>query len=157
MACNVSAFAPQTKTAATTQIDSRISFKNIHHHNSQHNILSALPTGGNEFYDLHQSIASMSHLLDATTATITSSSQVLSDAATAIVEEEAQSGGGWWESYLNIFKNALNLVHTTIDQPLRNVGWDQTWGISIFLFTICKCHLVFYIFVCLVDFVLLFE
>lgn len=26
-------------------------------------------------------------------------------------------------------------MHSTIDQPLRSAGWDQTWGVSIFLFT----------------------
>jgi len=31
----------------------------------------------------------------------------------------------------------LELVHSTIDQPLRNAGFDQTWGVSIFAFTFC--------------------
>ena len=31
-------------------------------------------------------------------------------------------------------------VHSTIDQPLRNAGFDQTWGPSIFLFTTGASH-----------------
>ena len=55
----------------------------------------------------------------------------LSDAAEAVVKED----GGWWNSYLLIFKGALQGVHDTIDPPLRSAGITQTWGISIFLFT----------------------
>ena len=55
----------------------------------------------------------------------------LSDAAEVVVKED----GGWWNSYLLIFKGALQGVHDTIDPPLRNAGITQTWGISIFLFT----------------------
>jgi hypothetical protein len=47
----------------------------------------------------------------------------------------ASDDGGWWGAYLNLFKSALLLVHDTIDGPLRSVGWTQTWGVSIFLFT----------------------
>ena len=62
-----------------------------------------------------------------------SSSQFLADAAV-----EAADKSSWWTSYLAIFKGALNLVHSTIDQPLRSVGIDQTWGISIAIFTAGK-------------------
>jgi YidC/Oxa1 family membrane protein insertase len=62
------------------------------------------------------------------------SSQFLADAAV-----EAADKSSWWTSYLAIFKGALNLVHSTIDQPLRSVGIDQTWGISIAIFTAGKC------------------
>lgn len=61
------------------------------------------------------------------------SSQFLADAAV-----EAADKSSWWTSYLAIFKGALNLVHSTIDQPLRSVGIDQTWGISIAIFTAGK-------------------
>jgi hypothetical protein len=61
------------------------------------------------------------------------SSQFLADAAV-----EAADKSSWWTSYLAIFKGALNLVHTTIDAPLRSVGIDQTWGISIAIFTAGK-------------------
>lgn len=62
-----------------------------------------------------------------------SSSQFLADAAVETAEKTS-----WWTSYLAIFKGALNLVHSTIDQPLRSVGIDQTWGISIAIFTAGK-------------------
>lgn len=57
-------------------------------------------------------------------------STLLADAAAA-----ASQDGGWWESYLKAYKGGLTLVHSTINDPLRNMGWDQTWGVSIFLFT----------------------
>lgn len=85
--------------------------------------LAVLPGGGSEFYDLHHSFT---HILS-------TSSHLLSDASTTAIEEA--SDPGLWDQYLNIFKAALELVHSTIDQPLKNAGWDQTWGISIFLFT----------------------
>jgi hypothetical protein len=59
-----------------------------------------------------------------------STSMVLSDAAIAAAKEL-----GWWDRYLLLFKNTLLFVHSTIDGPLRSAGWDQTWGVSIFLFT----------------------
>lgn len=60
----------------------------------------------------------------------TSSSVTLSDAATTPTND-----GGWWQNYLNFMKGALTTVHSTIDQPLRDMGVTQTWGPSIFLFT----------------------
>lgn len=126
-----SAFAPQPHIITSSSSSSKTS-KTLKH-DQQSQILPALPLGGHELYDLHQS---MSHLVDATLSSVSSTSNLLSDAAAAVVEEE--QGGGLWESYLEIFKNFLNLVHSTIDQPLRSAGWDQTWGVSIFLFTIRK-------------------
>ena len=69
------------------------------------------------------------HQLDALFA---SSTQFLSDAAAA----EQKSGP--WQAYLQLFKNALSFVHSTIDGPLEKVGITQTWGISIALFTASK-------------------
>jgi len=62
---------------------------------------------------------------------VSSTSTLLSDAAAAVPDEPT----GWWANYLNVYKNSLLFVHSTIDQPLRNAGFDQTWGPSIFLFT----------------------
>ena len=45
---------------------------------------------------------------------------------------------GWWGKYLNIFKSTLELVHSTIDAPLKSVGVENTWGISIAVFTLSK-------------------
>lgn len=45
---------------------------------------------------------------------------------------------GWWGQYINLFKSTLLWVHGNIDGPLRSVGFDQTWGVSIALFTLSK-------------------
>ena len=65
-----------------------------------------------------------------------STSHFLADADAA--GEQNSQGGGWWASYLQIFKNTLSDVHSTIDGPLRSVGIEQTWGVSIFIFTASK-------------------
>lgn len=69
---------------------------------------------------------------------IHSTSTLLSDASAAVDVPEAAKDAGWWENYLNLYKSLLLGVHSVVDQPLRNVGWDQTWGVSIFLFTARK-------------------
>jgi YidC/Oxa1 family membrane protein insertase len=66
-----------------------------------------------------------------------STTQWLADAAPAAQDE------GWWSSYINIFKTALLFVHSTIDGPLRSLGIEQTWGISIAVFTACTYRAVF--------------
>lgn len=66
---------------------------------------------------------------------VATSSQLLADAADAAVD--ATKDSGWWQSYLNLFKSALTLVHSTIDPPLRSMGITETWGISIAVFTAC--------------------
>ena len=68
----------------------------------------------------------------------TSTSMVLSDAAGATVEA-ASEDGGWWQSYLQIFRNILVFVHDSVDGPLKSIGVENTWGISIALFTMSKC------------------
>eukprot|EP00568_Trieres_chinensis_P001447 CAMPEP_0183293218 /NCGR_PEP_ID=MMETSP0160_2-20130417/1986_1 /TAXON_ID=2839 ORGANISM="Odontella Sinensis, Strain Grunow 1884" /NCGR_SAMPLE_ID=MMETSP0160_2 /ASSEMBLY_ACC=CAM_ASM_000250 /LENGTH=496 /DNA_ID=CAMNT_0025454301 /DNA_START=155 /DNA_END=1645 /DNA_ORIENTATION=+ len=69
-----------------------------------------------------------------------SASQFLADAATATADVATDAakdgdGGGWWQNYLNLFKSGLVYVHSSIDGPLRSVGFDQTWGVSIAIFT----------------------
>jgi hypothetical protein len=90
---------------------------------------------------LTDSAHAWSHLLNeaavASTATAASTS-TLTLAADVAAEVAKEGGGGWWASYLNIFKSALLLVHSTIDGPLRSVGFTQTWGLSIAIFTACK-------------------
>lgn len=76
-----------------------------------------------ESIDATTTAAAIQHLLD-------SSSAILSDAAGAAADD-----GGWWQSYLNVYKSLLIGVHSVIDEPLRNSGWDQTWGVSIAIFT----------------------
>jgi hypothetical protein len=65
------------------------------------------------------------------------SSHLLAD-ATEAAAEESQKAGGWWGAYLNIFENALLLVHSTITPSLNNMGITQTWGLSIAIFTAGK-------------------
>jgi len=57
-------------------------------------------------------------------------SMVLADAAVAQTEDV-----GKWQSFINIFKDILTSVHSSVDGPLKNMGIEQTWGPSIFLFT----------------------
>lgn len=62
------------------------------------------------------------------------SSQLLAaatDAAAGVATEDT----GWWQQYLEIFKGTLQKVHSTIDGPLKSMGIENTWGISIALFT----------------------
>ena len=56
----------------------------------------------------------------------------IADAADAAEKEDI----GLWESYIQLYKNGLAFVHDNIvDEPLRKMGFTQTWGPSIFLFT----------------------
>jgi hypothetical protein len=80
---------------------------------------------------LHQQVPSFSDFF-----------QTLSDSASAAAAAGAPADDGWWAAYLNVFKSALLLVHDTIDGPLRSVGWTQTWGVSIFLFTAGTCAFI---------------
>jgi len=57
-------------------------------------------------------------------------SMLLADAAVVQTEDV-----GKWQSFINIFKDILTSVHSSVDGPLKNVGIEQTWGPSIFLFT----------------------
>lgn len=83
--------------------------------------------------------AAFDQILHQSHAALLSSSHMLADAAAASADAAADVNAaekvGWWQSYLTLFKNALSLVHSTIDGPLRSIGIDQTWGISIALFT----------------------
>lgn len=119
---SVSAFAPESRIPSSQTLG-----VNSNNYKSNSALSALLPGGGSEFIDLH-------HSLSHTLSSLSTSSTLLSDAAAAVAEEAAE-GGGWWDSYLQIYKNLLEAVHSTVDQPLRNAGWDQTWGVSIFLFT----------------------
>jgi hypothetical protein len=74
--------------------------------------------------------------VDALLNAMESTSRLVAEATAAAVAEE--SSGGWWSSYLSVFKNFLGFVHSTVDGPLKSVGIEQTWGVSIALFTIRK-------------------
>lgn len=65
-------------------------------------------------------------------------STLLADAAAATADvavDAAKEDSGWWQQFLSVFKAGLVAVHSTVDGPLRSAGWDQTWGVSIALFT----------------------
>jgi len=64
---------------------------------------------------------------------VPTTAQWLADAAVAAAAETKDVG--WWEQYINIFKSALELVHSTVEGPLKAVGIEQTWGPSIAIFT----------------------
>jgi len=62
---------------------------------------------------------------------------LVSNSAAAAADTAADQQS-WWANYLQVFRNILVLVHTTVDGPLKNAGVENTWGISIALFTCGK-------------------
>uniref|UniRef100_A0A7S2GSG5 Membrane insertase YidC/Oxa/ALB C-terminal domain-containing protein n=1 Tax=Helicotheca tamesis TaxID=374047 RepID=A0A7S2GSG5_9STRA len=88
-----------------------------------------------DLIDIHTTATSISHAADIFHSHLSSASTLLADAADAAAEVADADKTGWWQSYLNVFKGCLIFVHSKIDEPLRGVGWEQTWGISIALFT----------------------
>jgi hypothetical protein len=89
--------------------------------------------------DVEATSAALQHIIHST-------STILSDAAaaTADVATDAKADAGWWQNYLQLYKSLLLGVHSTIDQPLRDAGWDQTWGVSIAVFTASEYHIVLF-------------
>ena len=89
--------------------------------------LFALPL--QELHDVHLFLTSSS------VSSMDGSMMWLSDAADALTTT-ASEDVGWWQSYLNFLKSILIGIHDTIDDPLRNnFNFEQTWGVSIALFT----------------------
>lgn len=86
---------------------------------------------------LPEHVDALSTVFDQCQNIMASSSSMLADAAsvTADASDMPTTDSGWWESYLNIFKVTIELVHSAIDAPLRNAGITQTWGLSIAIFT----------------------
>mmetsp|Transcript_18551 Transcript_18551/g.38906 ORF Transcript_18551/g.38906 Transcript_18551/m.38906 type:complete len:424 (+) Transcript_18551:145-1416(+) len=81
--------------------------------------ISMIPHGFEEMHNLH-------HHVDLLTQTST----WIADAADAAADD------GLWEKYIRLYRNGLAFVHDNIvDEPLRKMGFEQTWGVSIFLFT----------------------
>jgi len=119
----LSPLSPNTGTNPTFLSASSLTTSKQPYHTRSPTRLQALPlpNGGTELLDLHFAV---DHALR-------SSSAFLSDAAVATAEKDP----GWWDNYISLYKTALTIVHSKIDQPLRDAGWDQTWGVSIFLFT----------------------
>jgi len=75
-------------------------------------------------------------LTDLVVQQASSHSWLLADAATTTATP-ATTDVGWWGQYINIFKASLEFVHSTIEQPLKSMGVEQTWGPSIAIFTMC--------------------
>ena len=67
---------------------------------------------------------------------LSSTTQWLADATAAVVDEAAAKKDlGLWGSYIQLFKNSLSLVHSTVEGPLKSIGVEHSWGISIGIFT----------------------
>lgn len=72
---------------------------------------------------------------------VSQASNWIADAAAAAAD--ANEDIGLWEKYIQLYKNGLAFVHDNIvDEPLRKMGFEQTWGPSIFLFTAGELDLV---------------
>eukprot|EP00587_Corethron_hystrix_P004006 CAMPEP_0113307238 /NCGR_PEP_ID=MMETSP0010_2-20120614/6164_1 /TAXON_ID=216773 ORGANISM="Corethron hystrix, Strain 308" /NCGR_SAMPLE_ID=MMETSP0010_2 /ASSEMBLY_ACC=CAM_ASM_000155 /LENGTH=429 /DNA_ID=CAMNT_0000162055 /DNA_START=337 /DNA_END=1626 /DNA_ORIENTATION=+ /assembly_acc=CAM_ASM_000155 len=92
-----------------------------------------------QFDALHLAFQSSSHLLSDAVAAVVPSDAV--DAVAAVGSDvadaaaDATDDNGWWQQYLQIVKGILVWVHSNVDPPLRAAGFEQTWGVSIFVFT----------------------
>lgn len=84
--------------------------------------------------DISNHVSSNAPVIPEISTSSTDITQWIADASTTAVDT-TQDDGGWWKAYINIFKSILTFVHSSIDGPLRSVGIEQTWGVSIFLFT----------------------
>jgi len=94
--------------------------------------LNLVPETLSQVHDVHSVLQDVD--FNTLSDILSSSSHILSDASAAAAEASNQDGG-WWDSYLNLYKSSLLFVHNAIDQPFKNSGWDQTWGIAIAAFT----------------------
>lgn len=70
-------------------------------------------------------------------ATTSANTQWLADAAVATADQAADDGG-WWGNFIDAFKYGITFIHNAVDGPLRSFGVENTWGISIALFTFSK-------------------
>jgi hypothetical protein len=102
--------------------------------------LSVLPVPVEHLHDVHSILTdspAWSLLADAASATLSPDNSPL-QVDVAIAKDQ-----GWWQAYISLFKEALNLIHDTIDGPLKAQGITHSWGISIAIFTACEfCFLV---------------
>lgn len=87
----------------------------------------------NSLHHLSTMIMPDHDLLAQTSSWIADSAAVAADAIDVDATTEELSN---WEKYIQLYKNGLVFVHDNIvDEPLRKIGFTQTWGVSIFLFT----------------------
>jgi len=96
-----------------------------------------VPHGMEDLNNLHHlsTLVNSQDLLAQTSTWIADSAALTLDAVD-VVTDAASDDESLWESYIQLYKNGLAFVHDNIvDEPLRKVGFTQTWGVSIFLFT----------------------
>jgi hypothetical protein len=108
----------------------------INHRYQRHYTLNAIssPDDVQALLSFHELMSTFSQTLNDHDSFIYSASNFIADATVTDPSEQS-----WWDAYLNGIKSAISFVHSVIDQPLRNAGFDQTWGIAIFLFTAGLC------------------
>lgn len=93
-----------------------------------------IPPGIEDLHNLHYHV----DLLSQTSTWIADSAVAAADAASDVADAAAAAAkeDSWWENYIRLYRNGLEYVHDNIvDEPLRKMGFTQTWGVSIFLFT----------------------
>jgi len=123
-----SAFAPPPKSGSRSQ-------------QSTNSAKMMVTPGMEDLHSLHH-LSTMimpdhNDLMAQTSTWIADSAAVAADAidVTAVDADGAEELSNW-EKYIQLYKNGLAFVHDSIvDKPLRAMGFDQTWGVSIFLFT----------------------
>lgn len=102
-----------------------------------------VPNGIEDFHNLHYMPSTLifphqdviaqtsTWIADSAAAAVVAVADASADTAMASATDDS-----WWESYIQLYKNGLAFVHDNIvDGPLRKIGFTQTWGPSIFLFT----------------------
>ncbi len=97
-----------------------------------------LQTLARSFHDMMLSTTSQTQSIATfyqDTSIINTASTILADAATTTAEAVPPTEQSWWDNYIDFVSSSISFVHSAIDQPLRNRGFDQTWGLAIFLFT----------------------
>jgi len=90
----------------------------------------------NNIHHLSTMLPDHNHLLAQTSTWLADAAAATADVASDVADAAAEDDIGLWEKYIQLYKNGLAYVHDNIvDEPLRKMGFEQTWGVSIFLFT----------------------
>jgi len=90
----------------------------------------------NNIHHLSTMLHDHNHLLAQTSTWLADAAAATADVASDVADAAAEEDIGLWEKYIQLYKNGLAFVHDNIvDEPLRKMGFEQTWGVSIFLFT----------------------
>ena len=90
----------------------------------------------NNIHHLSTMLPDHNHILAQTSTWLADAAAATADVASDVADAAAEEDIGLWEKYIQLYKNGLAFVHDNIvDEPLRKMGFEQTWGVSIFLFT----------------------